>query len=526
MLGRLSVCGVLLGLSVAAHGETPGRPEPSERCVALEGLTVPGVALEVTGVEWHPAGSTLPAAPPFPPLAWKLPAYCRIDGMIDRRLGVGGKPYGIGFAVALPDGWNGRFLMQGGGGLNGRVSPPIGATAAGDTPALLRGFAVVTTDSGHRSKAVFDASFMQDQQAALDFAWISVGRVALLAKEIVARYYGRPADHSYFAGCSTGGREAMLMAQRYPVYFDGIVSGAPAMRTEHSNLALRWNVVAINRIAPRDASGRPIPGQAFSDADRKAIHDGVLAACDARDGLRDGMIFDTRGCTFDPAALECRGAKADGCLASEQVAAIARAFGGPRDSKGRQVYPGFPYDTGITERGFIPGILAGGGPPVPPVLPLEQDVDREARAAEDDPQAILTDTASWTNLSTFSARGGKLVFYHGVSDPWFSAFDTLAYYEKLGKANGGPEKAQTWSRLFLVPGMGHCGGGAAALDQFDLLSAVVDWVEKGTPPDGVPATGRAFPGRSRPLCPYPRYAHYRGDGDAEDAKSFECRDGS
>jgi hypothetical protein len=526
MLERMSVWSVLLGLSTAVFSQASDDAKPSERCAALKGLTLPGIAWEVTGAEWHPAGSTLPPALPRPAPAWKLPAYCRIDAVIDRRQGVGGKPYGIGLAVALPDGWNRRLLMQGGGGLNGRVAPPIGATAAGDTPALLRGFAVVTTDSGHQSQAVFDASFMQDQQAALDFAWIAVGRVASLAKAIVAHYYGRPADRSYFVGCSTGGREGMLMAQRYPAYFDGIVSGAPAMRTGHSNLALRWNVVAINRIAPRDASGRPIPGQAFSDADRKAIHDALLATCDARDGLRDGMIFDARGCAFDPTALECKGAKADGCLASEQVAAIARAFGGPKDSKGRQVYPGFPYDTGITERGFIPGILAGGGPPVPPVLPLEQDVDREARAADDDPQAILTDTASWTNLSTFSGRGGKLVFYHGVSDPWFSAFDTVAYYEKLGKANGGPEKVRTWSRLFLVPGMGHCGGGAAALDQFDLLSAVVDWVEKGTPPDGVPATGRAFPGRSRPLCPYPRYAHYRGDGDAEDAKSFECRDGS
>jgi len=236
------------------------------------------------------------------------------------------------------------------------------------------------------------------------------------------------------------------------------------------------------------------------------------------------MIFDTHGCAFDPAALVCTGAKADGCLSAEQAAAIARAFSGPRDSRGRQVYPGFPYDTGIAATAGIPGILAGSGPPVGRSSPgTEQDVDREARAADEDPQAILTDTASWTNLSTFAGRGGKINFYHGVSDPWFSAQETTRYYEALAPANGGADAVQAWSRLFLVPGMGHCGGGPA-LDQFDLLSAVVDWAEKETPPDAVIATGKAFAGRSRPLCAYPRHAHYRGAGDPEDAASFECRD--
>jgi len=135
----------------------------------------------------------------------------------------------------------------------------------------------------------------------------------------------------------------------------------------------------------------------------------------------------------------------------------------------------------------------------------------------------LGDTKSWTNLSTFSRSGGKLLFYHGVSDPWFSALDTVEYYESLGPANGGAEQVQKWSRLFLVPGMGHCGGGAAALDQFDMLSAIVDWVENDKAPDSIISTGSAFPGRSRPLCPYPKYAHYKGSGDPENAENFECR---
>src|SRR5262249_27276982 len=155
----------------------------------------------------------------------------------------------------LPENWNGRFLFQGGGGLNGSVGNPVGTQATGDTPALARGFAVVSTDTGHQGTGAFDGSFMQDQQAALDFAYAAVGRVAVLAKQIIAQHYGKPVDKSYFVGCSTGGREAMLMAQRYPLYFDGIVSGSPAMRTGYSNLATRSVAVTLNQVAPKDASG-------------------------------------------------------------------------------------------------------------------------------------------------------------------------------------------------------------------------------------------------------------------------------
>jgi feruloyl esterase len=182
----------------------------------------------------RPAGARFPR-PSRGPTPWRpgrhprsrgrvnLPAHCRVEGTIDRRAGAEGKPYGVGFAIALPDAWNGRFLFQGGGGLNGTVGLPLGAQASGDSPALVRGFAVVSTDTGHQaSGGAFDAAFMRDQQAVLDFEYVAIGRVAVLAKEIVARYYGRPADHSYFAGCSTGGREAMLMAQ-VPAYFDGVI---------------------------------------------------------------------------------------------------------------------------------------------------------------------------------------------------------------------------------------------------------------------------------------------------------------
>jgi feruloyl esterase len=445
--------------------------------------------------------------------------------MVDRRTGAGARTYGIGFALALPENWNGRLLFQGGGGLNGSVGNPLGAQAAGDTSGLARGFAVVSTDTGHQGQGAFDGAFMQDQQAALDFAYVAIGRVAELAKQIIARHYGTPPSRSYFAGCSTGGREAMLMAQRYPTYFDGIVSGAPAMRTGYSNLATRSVAVALNQAAPKDASGQPIPDQALSAGDKQAVIDGLLNACDAGDGLKDGMIFNTRACRFDPKALVCSGQKREGCLSAQQAAAIEQAFTGPRDSKGNQVYPSFPYDTGITASGGgIPGLLSPGNSPLGPAnRSLQQDVDREAATQAANAQGIIGDTWSWTNLNTFSARGGKLLFFHGVSDPWFSANDTIQYYENLAASNGGAEQVQDFSRLFLSPGMGHCGGGQNALDTFDMLTAMVDWVEKGTAPASVTATSRALPGRSRPLCAYPKSAYYRGQGDPQNAASFECR---
>lgn len=513
-------CVVLLTAVVSADAQTRAATSTPAACAALTTLQVPGVALAISKAEWIAAGTAAGRGGGAP-----LPAYCRLDGMIDRRTGAQGRTYGIGFALALPEAWNGRFLFQGGGGLNGSVLPPVGAQAAGDKSGLARGFAVVSTDTGHQGQGGFDGAFMQDQQAAIDFAYAAIPRVAVLAKQIIAQHYGKPADRSYFAGCSTGGREAMLMAQRYPTYFDGIVAGAPAMRTGYSNLATRTVAVALNQVAPKDAGGQPIPGEALSDADKKVVIDGLLNACDAADGLKDGMIFATRACKFDPKALVCSGTKTDGCLSPQKAAAIEKAFAGPKDSKGRQVYPAFAYDTGITASGGgIPGLLSPGNSPIGPAnRSLLQDVDAEAATQAASAQSILADTASWTNLGTFSGRGGKLIFFHGVSDPWFSANDTIEYYEKLGPANGGAEQVQTWSRLFLSPGMGHCRGGQSAVDSFDMLSAVVDWVEQGTAPASITAIGRALPGRSRPLCAYPKSAYYKGQGDPQDARNFECR---
>jgi feruloyl esterase len=292
------------------------------------------------------------------------------------------------------------------------------------------------------------------------------------------------------------------------------------MRTGLSNLAIsQWIPVAYNQASPKDASGKPLIEKFLTDADRKLFMDALLKQCDAKDGVADGIISDPIGCDFDPAVLACKTGQSDSCIAPEKIAANKKAFAGPTKSYGTQVYPGFIYDTGIAGNGPVSGLLSlhsnGLFGPYPTATTL--DVDKAALSASDP----LVEPAS-TNLSTFSGNGGKLIFFHGVSDPWFSPLDTLNYYKSLAATNGGAGKVAEWSRIFLVPGMAHCGGGPA-LDQFDMLTPLVDWVEKDSAPESILATGRAFPGRSRPLCAYPKHAQYKGQGDTQDAANFECK---
>ena len=519
------VCFFVVIVSAAPGQEQKGIP-PALKCADLVNLKIPGTTMVITKAEAIPTtpAGTVRVSPFAPgPIAVAIPPYCRADGELDRRTGVDGKPFAIGFAIALPDNWNGRFLFQGGGGLNGSVTPPYGAQAAGDAPGLARGFAVVSTDTGHKG-AGFDPAFMKDQEASINFAQAAVGKVTVLAKQIIAQYYGQPAKHSYFAGCSTGGREGMLVSQRYPSEFDGVVAGDPTMEPGYSNIGLAWASAAFNQIAPRDASGKPVPTMDFSSADRRLLADAILKACDEKDGLKDGMIFNRLACQFDPIVLKCNGDKTDACLSAAQVGALEKAFSVPKDSHANQVYPPFLYDTDMVSD--APGLtfLPSAGPNIlANVMPrLDINVDQQVAAVRSDATEMLTDTEGWTNLSTFSGHAGKLIFYHGTSDAWFSALATLDYYERMAKANGGLDQVQGWSRFFLVPGMQHCQGGAATLDSFDALGAVVDWVESGKAPDSVIATGKAFPGRSRPLCAYPKYARYKGQGNPEDASNFEC----
>jgi Tannase and feruloyl esterase len=278
-------CKLSLLLLAVLIAPLAAQSESATPCADLTGLKFDGV--EITKATLVPAGTTIPAPYPGAQGIGPLPAHCRVDGVINRRKGIDGQEFGIGFAVALPEpaSWNGDFMMQGGGGGNGIIAYPVGANYSGDKPALSRGFAVASTDTGHKARTGgFDFSFMRDQQAYLDFAFLANAEVAGVAIQIIATYYSKPAAYSYFVGCSTGGREGMILSQRYPTVFNGIVSGDPAMRTGLSDLAIaQWIPVAYNQAAPKDASGKPQIDKFLTDSDRKLFMDALMKQCDAKD---------------------------------------------------------------------------------------------------------------------------------------------------------------------------------------------------------------------------------------------------
>jgi len=506
----------LLSCATAAHAQSP-----ADRCGAFAGESL-GDDVKITSVAHIRAvGPGISPGPGQPPLTVGLPAHCRIEGTINQRIGAGGRSYGIGFAIALPDDWNGRFLLQGGGGLNGSVNPPIGPTAAGGRPALTRGFAVISHDSGHKG-AVFDSSFKIDQRADLDFSEASVKTVALLGKDITRRFYGRPLGQSYMAGCAPGGGARVLAPQRPAQLCHRRRARAPATHPGNRHHGDPYTRLPLDTHPPPDKDGKALVEQIFAPGDRALILNGLLKQCDGLDGLKDGMIENVAQCRFQPAKLQCKSGKQADCLSAAQVEAMEAAFAGPKDKAGYPLYAPVPFDTGIVDdKSPLPGYLPTGKPGVfgPVSRDLEIDLDARINEIRADPGQRLTDTNYWTNLNTFLDRGGKILFFHGVSDPWFSAFDTWDYWQRARKANG--EAWDRASRFYMVPGMGHCGGGNA-FDQFDLLGAVVDWVEQGKAPEAVTASRRDPAAGTRPLCPFPRYAHHDG-GDPKRAASFSCR---
>lgn len=490
------------------------------RCEAMTALAAPGYRIDT--VEWSDAAAA-------------TPAHCLFQATLGARpSNIDGVSLGTGFEVRLPFDWNGRFLFQGGGGLNGVLSPAIGNVR--DAPSALgRGFAVVSSDGGHRGRSAIDSSFAADQQAKLDFAYQAVARVSTEAKQLVDHYYGQEPDYSYFMGCSTGGREAMLAAQRLPLEFDGIVAGNPSFNLTRIAANQVYSLQTVSRIAPLDENGQPQLHEAFTDAQLANVASGVLASCDALDGLADGMINDFAACDFTPATLACSLEQSADCLTAPQVTALNDLFAGARDSQGQQLYGAFTFDTGIASSAWRSMYLGSDGrvpanatlgadtlrlfamtPPAPDLDPLQFDFDNDMASTAE--TAAINDAVA-TMHTSFAGNGGKMIVYHGLSDQGMSAGAMLDWYEDLTpRTASGP---QDWARLFLVPGMLHCGGGQAT-DSFDMLSAIQGWVEEGKAPDRVIATGSAFPGVSRPLCPYPEVARFDG-GNQDDADSFTCR---
>jgi len=472
------------------------------------------------------------------------PASCVVRGSTARRTGVDGKPYETRFELRLPTDWSGRFLYQGGGGNDGTVAPAVGRnTGSYPDTGLQRGFSVVTTDAGHQGAT---AEFAVDPVARVDHAYAAHERTYTIAMAIQARYYGRAPAHKYFVGCSGGGRQGMMFAQRYPSYFDGIAICAPAMSVSSgATIAAAWDTQTYLSAAPADANGQRVLSRAFSDADLALVARGITSACDAADGATDGMVLRPDACRFNPATLLCPAAKDATCLTSDQISALQRAFAGPRTSSGRALYVGQAWDPGIAAPGWrqwklgssqtgTPNsanttLMAGAlayefvTPPDPALAISRFDFDRDTERMQ--AFSEVYDTYRDATLRRFRARGGKLLIFHGTADPIFSALESIDYYQRLSRNNGGPAATAPWARLFLVPGMNHCAGGPAT-DSFDGLAAIVDWVEKRAAPERIAASANPratfFPGRTRPLCAYPQYARYSGSGSLEDGANFTC----
>ncbi|HVZ22203.1 MAG TPA: DUF6351 family protein [Vicinamibacterales bacterium] len=508
----------------AAADAAPG----DTSCAALATTSFPGVtALRTT----YEAGSAT------------QPAHCVARGSAAPRTGADGKPYETRFELRLPTRWNGRFLYQGGGGNDGTVAPAVGRdTGSFPDTGLQRGFSVVTTDAGHQGAT---AEFGVDPVARVDHAYAAHERTYTIAMAIQSRYYGRAPDHKYFVGCSGGGRQGMMFAQRYPAYFDGIAICAPAMSVSSgATIAAAWDTQTYLAAAPVDETGQRVLSRAFNDADLALVARGITSACDAADGATDGMVLRPDACRFDPKTLQCRGDKDASCLTSDQVAALRRAFGGPRTSSGRALYVGQAWDPGIAAPGWrqwklgssqtgTPNsanttLMAGAlayefvTPPDPSLSITRFDFDRDPARMQ--AFSEVYDTYRDATLAAFHARGGKLLVFHGTADPIFSALESIDYYQRLTRNNGGADATARWARLFLVPGMNHCAGGPAT-DSFDGLGAIVDWVETGAAPARIEASARpgtAFAGRTRPLCPYPAYARYSGTGSLDDSANFTC----
>ncbi|PJG86040.1 tannase/feruloyl esterase family alpha/beta hydrolase [Conservatibacter flavescens] len=460
----------------------------------------------------------------------KLVPHCLIEGEISPRIGVNGKHYGIQFQLRLPQNWNNKFLYQGGGGMDGFVGNAIGSIPfrnATAQPALQRGYAVVSTDSGHQGR---DASFAEDQQARLDYAYAAIGKVSTTAKQLIISLYQSAPQKNYFMGCSNGGRAAMLAAQRFPTEFDGIVAGNPGFRLSRAALNTVWETNHYLQAAPTNEKGEKILANALTQQDFDILVQGVLKQCDAKDGLKDGIINAWEQCDFTPEHVADK-------FTPEKLTLIKAVFGGAKNSQGEAIYTGFPFDTGIAAEGWRAWKLGDAQTaqansrfatmaassvnhyfmtPFQPHFDLSQfnwdkDVEKTAQTA------AINDAVS-TDLSTFVARGGKMIIIEGVSDPVFSALDQRDWFKQLLADN---PNGDDFAKLFMIPGMNHCGQGPA-LDNFDPLTILEDWAEKGENPQFMLATGKTFPNKTQPICAYPKVATYIG-GDENQESSFRCK---
>jgi feruloyl esterase len=437
-----------------------------------------------------------------------LPDVCRVTATLTPS-----SSSEIKIEIWLPSsGWNGKLQAVGNGGWSGNVNRS--ALLSG----VRRGYATVATDTGHAGGA---GPWMQNREKLIDFGYRAIHEMTVTAKAIVDAFYGKAPRFSYFTGCSGGGRQALMEAQRYPDDFDGVVAGSPSLNATGRAAFSMW--VAQNL---RKEDGSYIPQTKYA-----AIHKAVLNACDALDGVQDGVVGNPAQCAFDPKAIECKSADSDTCLTPPQVEAA------------RTIYQ--PLINARTKEEIAPGLSPGSelgwatfGGQEPFGLGREMfrylvfnDPAWSYKALNFDSDMALVAkveagvlNATNPDLHAFFASGGKLIQYHGWADPQIQPLSSVRYYEGVLQRMGDTAAVKDHYRLFMVPGMAHCSGGTGT-STFDMLAALERWVEHGTPPDSVPASrvidGR--PDRTRPLCPYPQQAAYKGSGDVNEAANFVCR---
>lgn len=437
-----------------------------------------------------------------------MPAHCEVRGTLAPK---------TAFVVRLPEPWNSRTVYVGGGGFNGALPAANGAY-------LASGFAQISSTGGN--DVANTGNFALDPLALNDYSYLSVHRTLYVGREIVKSFYAKPAAKSYFYGCSNGGREGLIAAQRWPDDFDGIVAAAPAIHLQSLFLGFTRNNKLI-----RSEGGNLMP------AKLSTLNKAILAACDAQDGAADGIVSLPKACRFDPAALRCTGAASDACLTGPEVA-TATALYTPWGVNGKEYLPGFHPGSEVTWDGTQTGAITAATPRYSNLFAdhyvkyfVTQDLAATALAFDPVPwlsrinQLAMLSDSDTTNLTAFRARQGKLLMYQGLADAAISPKDLEAYYLRLVQASGGQAQADQYVRTFFNPGVGHCAGGPGA-DTVDLLTPLVNWVEAGTDPAsaGITAT-KVTNGAtvlSRPLCPYPQYPRYKGSGALTEAGNFAC----
>ena len=554
----------------APSAATPGVAATADRCAALAGSMQgkwPDPTTRVLESVWRPAGSQVKAmrGPPS-----SLPEHCEVNAVMHERVGIDGQHYAIHFHLRLPGQWNGRLFFEGGGGTEGDLGASIGFIQPGIPPAIAQGYAVVSQDAGHDNSTDSvagrggSAAFGFDPQARADYGGASLKPVALAAKAIIAIYYTHPASRSYFVGCSKGGQEGMALAQRYPEVFDGIVAGSPGFSLPRAAVAEVWDTQAfaslVIPVGAKNLDPRLLP-TSFSDKQFSTVREAILAACDADDGIRDGITADFAKCDWPRVEVElkrkmCSSTRSASCLSAAQIEVLGRVYAGPKDGTGKALYSNWPLDAGAGSAGWrtwkigpanggFAGINATMGasalaaifttPPTAVAADPQSEMNYALGFNFDRDAARIYATSgpfhrsAWDviaarspHLEAFRAHGGKMIVSQGASDPVFSLNDTLAWYREVNKVERG--SAADFVRVFAVPGMAHCAGGPAT-DQFSALDALVAWVEKGVAPDVIVAKagpGTPWPGRTRPLCAYPKAPRYLGKGSIEDAANFHC----